>query len=127
MELGLLLVDPQMFQFPVSISKITDENSISIFKLIFSFYCTELPETNNIFSELYLFPGQTAYFKCLSSPILTNENTNYRIQWFKDDSPLILDETRMILLASGALEIDEITASDKGTYQCNVTSGPLHR
>lgn len=91
-----------------------------------NFFFSELPETNNLFSELYLFPGQTAYFKCLSLSVSTN-NGNYQTKWYKDDSPLVLDESRMILLASGALEIDELTASDKGTYQCNVTSGSLNR
>lgn len=52
---------------------------------------------------------------------------NYQIQWYKDDVPLHIDETRMVQFPSGAIEIDELTASDKGTYQCNVTSGSANR
>lgn len=52
---------------------------------------------------------------------------NYHIQWLKDDVPLIIDETRMVLLSSGAIEIDELVASDRGTYQCNITLGSSHR
>lgn len=87
--------------------------------------CIELPETNNLFRELYLYPGQTAYFKCLSSST-TLDPTKYQIQWFKDDAPLKIDETRMVLFPSGAIEIDELIPSDKGAYQCNVTSGTFY-
>lgn len=86
---------------------------------------SELPETNVMFNELYLFPGQTAYIKCLSSPM--PKNKNYHIQWLKDDVPFIIDETRMILFSGGAIEIDELTAADKGTYQCNITLGTEHK
>lgn len=85
----------------------------------------ELPETNNLFRELYLYPGQTAYFKCLASPT-PSDSGKYQIQWFKDDVPLTIDNTRMVLFPSGAIEIDELVASDKGTYQCNVTSGTFY-
>lgn len=87
----------------------------------------EIPETNNIFSEQYLFPGQTAYFKCLNASSMPSNLHNYQIQWYKDDVPLHIDETRMVLFPSGAIEIDELSATDKGTYQCNVTSGSSHR
>lgn len=86
-----------------------------------------MPETNNIFSEMYLFPGQTAYFKCLNATLLPANLNNYQIQWLKDDIPLQIDETRMIFFPSGAIEIDELTAFDKGTYQCNVTSGSFYK
>lgn len=89
------------------------------------FHFTELPETNNLFRELYLYPGQTAYFKCLSSSVLVDAD-KYQIQWFKDEMPLKIDDTRMILFPSGAIEIDELIPSDKGTYQCNVTSGTFY-
>lgn len=78
-----------------------------------------------MFNELYLYPGQTAYIKCLSVPM--PKYKNYHIQWLKDDVPLIIDETRMVLLSSGAIEIDELVASDRGTYQCNITLGSSHR
>jgi neogenin len=51
----------------------------------------------------------------------------YLFQWRKDDAPLRFDETRMTYLPSGALEIDELLPSDRGTYQCNVTAGTFSR
>lgn len=86
---------------------------------------TELPETNNLFEEQQLYPGQTSYFKCLTSSG-PSDLSKYNIQWFKDDVPLTIDSTRMVLFPSGAIEIDELVVSDKGAYQCNVTSGTLY-
>lgn len=83
------------------------------------------PEVNQDSAELYLVPGQTAYLKCLATP-LTN-GVQYRIQWLKDDFPLRFDATRMTLMQSGALEIDEVLPSDRGTYQCNITSGSFNK
>lgn len=85
-----------------------------------------MPETNNLFRELYLYPGQTAYFKCLASTTTTSDLGKYHVQWFKDDMPFTFDDTRMVLFPSGAIEIDELVAADKGTYQCNVTSGTFY-
>lgn len=48
--------------------------------------------------------------------------TKYIVTWIKDDAPLRFDMTRMTQLPSGALEIDEVISTDRGTYQCNVTS-----
>lgn len=81
---------------------------------------------NSLFSELQLYPGQTAYFKCLLSSELL-DTKKYNVQWFKDDMPLNIDDTRMVQFPSGAIEIDELIPSDKGTYQCNVTSGTFYR
>lgn len=85
-----------------------------------------IPELSPETSEVYLFPGQTAYFRCLANPtVMFVDRKLYQIQWLRDDSPLRLDESRMLVLPSGALEIDELTASDRGIYQCNVTSGSV--
>jgi len=66
--------------------------------------------------------GQTAYIKCMSSlSLIGRDKSSYKIQWLKDDTPLRIDDTRMIILPSGSLEIDESIAQDRGTYQCNVT------
>lgn len=46
---------------------------------------------------------------------------NYKIQWLKDEMPLRFDNTRMLVLPSGSLEIDELITQDRGTYQCNVS------
>lgn len=84
------------------------------------------PEVNQDTNEIYLYPGQTAYFRCLSG-ILPQASLRYEIQWLKDDAPIHLDLTRMTLLQSGALEIDEILPSDRGTYQCNISSGSYNK
>lgn len=84
-----------------------------------------LPELNQEFNEIYLFPGQTAYFRCLTAKLPAN--VAYSVEWIKDDVPLVIDESRMLILQSGALEIDELSASDRGTYQCNVTAGGASR
>lgn len=93
--------------------------------VVASFRSIELPETNNLFEEQQLYPGQTSYFKCLTSSG-PSDLSKYHIQWFKDDVPLTIDSTRMVLFPSGAIEIDELVVSDKGAYQCNVTSGTLY-
>lgn len=85
-----------------------------------------MPETNNLFEEQLLYPGQTAYFKCLTSPSGSSDLSKYNVQWFKDDMPLMIDNSRMISFPSGAIEIDELIEADKGAYQCNVTSGTFY-
>lgn len=40
------------------------------------------------------------------------------ITWLKNQQPLHLDETRMTILPSGALELDLVKFTDQGTYQC---------
>ena len=84
-----------------------------------------LPDLNQDFIESYLLPGQTAYFRCMIGQIQTGVQNH--IQWLKDDAPLQIDTLRMIVMPNGALEIDEITNSDRGTYQCNITSGTISR
>ncbi|XP_058463855.1 neogenin isoform X2 [Malaya genurostris] len=88
---------------------------------------SDLPEINQDSHEIYLYAGQTAYFKCLSSPLLFNLEARYRVEWYKDESPLRMDLTRMLLLPSGALEIDEVVSGDRGTYQCNITAETFSR
>lgn len=78
------------------------------------------PELNQESNEVYLYLGQTAYIKCMSSLMNINDK-NYKIQWLKDDMPLRFDSTRMLVLPSGALEIDELITQDLGSYQCNVS------
>lgn len=87
---------------------------------------TARPEVNQEPKEMSLFVGQTVYFKCMSSQNIF-DNKNYRIQWLKNNQPLRIDEQRMLILPSGALEIDELTTQDRGTYQCNVSYENHHR
>ncbi|XP_020805470.1 neogenin isoform X3 [Drosophila serrata] len=85
------------------------------------------PDLNQDFLETYLLPGQTAYFRCMVGESTWQTGVKHTVQWFKDDLPLPLDKLRMVVLPNGALEIDEVNASDRGSYQCNVTSGSLSR
>ncbi|XP_034650666.1 neogenin isoform X3 [Drosophila subobscura] len=85
------------------------------------------PDLNQDFIETYLLPGQTAYFRCMVGEASWQEGVRHSVQWFRDDMPLPLDKLRMVVLPNGALEIDEVGASDRGAYQCNVTSGSVSR
>ncbi|XP_050092030.1 neogenin isoform X2 [Anopheles aquasalis] len=87
----------------------------------------DLPDINQESHEVYLYAGQTAYFKCMSGLLPYSVESRYKTHWFKDDLPLRMDDTRMLLLPSGALEIDEVVPADRGTYQCNVTAGTFSR
>ncbi|XP_035794754.1 neogenin-like isoform X2 [Anopheles albimanus] len=87
----------------------------------------DLPDINQESHEIYLYAGQTAYFKCMSGLLPYSVESRYKTQWLKDDLPLRMDATRMLLLPSGALEIDEVVPADRGTYQCNVTAGTFSR
>ncbi|XP_067629929.1 neogenin isoform X6 [Eurosta solidaginis] len=84
-----------------------------------------LPDLNQDFIEIYLLPGQTAYFRCMIGQL--QPGIKHSVQWFKDDMPLALDKLRMVVLPNGALEIDEVGIGDRGAYQCNVTSGSISR
>ncbi|XP_055609212.1 neogenin isoform X3 [Uranotaenia lowii] len=87
----------------------------------------DLPEINQDSHEIYLYTGQTAYFKCMSNTLSSGLESRYQVEWFKDETPLRMDLTRMLLLPSGALEIDEVIPADRGSYQCNVTAGTFSR
>lgn len=76
-------------------------------------------------SELYLYPGQTAYFKCLAGPV--EHGLVFTVQWFKDEVALLIDETRMTLFASGSLEVDGVKSTDAGSYKCTITTGTQNR
>ncbi|XP_057669048.1 neogenin isoform X2 [Diorhabda carinulata] len=66
--------------------------------------------------DLSVYIRQRAYFAChvIGTP-------PPRIKWLKDERPLIIDELRMTILPSGALEIDEVIESDQGSYRCNAS------
>lgn len=80
-----------------------------------------LPETYSVSSEIYMYPGQTAYFKCLSTSIV--DGSGIIIKWFKDEVALRIDESRMTLFTSGSLEIDGVKSTDSGSYQCHISAG----
>ncbi|KAL1140726.1 hypothetical protein AAG570_000656, partial [Ranatra chinensis] len=72
--------------------------------------------------DLALTRGQTAHFACRAQGRPTPT-----VHWIKDQRPLLLDETRMLVLPSGSLEIDDVQSSDKGSYRCNVTGLDKYR
>lgn len=90
------------------------------------FVCAELPELYGIFRELNVLVGQTAYFKCLAGA-QADHGLRYKVGWFKDEVLLSVDESRMTVFDSGALEIDAVRATDAGTYQCQVTAGAVSK
>lgn len=68
--------------------------------------------------DTMVYPGQIAYLSCT---LLTSSNS-LNIQWLKDEHPLLLDDSRMTILPSGALEIDDVNIQDIGSYRCNASS-----
>lgn len=62
--------------------------------------------------DITVFPSQKAFFACR-----VHATPPPRVRWLKDERPLLLDEVRMTILPSGALEIDEVQLSDQGTYR----------
>ncbi|EDW85568.2 uncharacterized protein Dwil_GK23150 [Drosophila willistoni] len=81
------------------------------------------PNLNQDYNEIYLYPGQTAFIRCmLENDASWQVGLKHSVQWFKDDTALLLDKLRMLVLPNGALEIDEIEPTDSGSYHCNVTT-----
>ncbi|BES95191.1 Neogenin C-terminus [Nesidiocoris tenuis] len=77
-----------------------------------------LPPLTHEPQSLHVYPGQTAHFSCRSEDAVPQPTT----LWLKDQRPITHDETRMVLLPTGSLEIDDVQHSDTGVYQCNLTS-----
>ncbi|XP_071452262.1 neogenin isoform X2 [Hetaerina americana] len=80
-----------------------------------------------------VFLGGTAHLACLPAasssgpPFVgpsysTTSSPKVSITWLRDGQPLQLDSTRMTVLPSGSLEVDEVSLSDSGQYRCNVSS-----
>lgn len=63
-------------------------------------------------SDLTVYIGQRAHFACHVEGVPPP-----KIRWLKDERPLQLDDVRMVILPSGALEIDEVVESDQGSYR----------
>ncbi|KAK5647199.1 hypothetical protein RI129_002091 [Pyrocoelia pectoralis] len=72
--------------------------------------------------DLTVYIGQKAYFACR-----VQASPPPKIRWLKDERPLQLDELRMTVLPSGALEIDEVKESDEGSYRCNASGLSSYR
>ncbi|XP_011334024.1 neogenin isoform X6 [Ooceraea biroi] len=67
--------------------------------------------------DTMVYAGQTAYLSCA----LPASSSLLKIQWLKDEHPLVLDKNRMTILPSGALEIDNVQYNDVGSYRCNAS------
>lgn len=71
-----------------------------------------------------VYPGQIAYLSCT----LLATSSSLIIQWLKDEHPLIISmDSRMTILPSGALEIDNVKTEDVGSYRCNASSYGQYR
>ncbi|XP_053972806.1 neogenin isoform X5 [Hylaeus volcanicus] len=73
--------------------------------------------------DTMVYPGQIAYLSCM----LPSSSSSLSIQWLKDEHPLVLDGSRMTVLPSGALEIDDVNIQDIGSYRCNASSYGQYR
>ncbi|CAN7984038.1 unnamed protein product, partial [Ixodes hexagonus] len=81
-----------------------------------------LPRFDEQPRDMRLFPGQTAYFPCSAFAI-----PSASVVWLKDQQPLQLDPSRMLVLPSGALEIDGVQTTDEGAYQCTAYNAEKNR
>ncbi|XP_035727306.1 neogenin-like isoform X5 [Vespa mandarinia] len=73
--------------------------------------------------DTMVYPGQIAYLSCT----LPASSSLLKIQWLKDERPMILDENRMTIMPSGALEIDDVQIQDIGSYRCNASGYGQYR
>lgn len=65
--------------------------------------------------------ADTARFNCYVQPLGGAAGSLPAVGWLKDDRPLVLDPSRMLVLPSGALEVDDVQLMDQGYYRCNVS------
>jgi len=65
--------------------------------------------------------GQIAHLVCG-----VEANPPASVMWLKNDHLLTLDDTRMMQLPSGSLDINNVEYRDAGVYQCNATSFNRH-
>ncbi|GFT51976.1 neogenin [Nephila pilipes] len=72
-----------------------------------------LPPFDQSPEDVEVYVDQTVYFPCS-----VHAMPPAKITWLKNQQPIHLDETRMTILPSGALELDSVLSSDEGTYQC---------
>lgn len=64
--------------------------------------------------------GQTARFACL---IDKSDDDVRPPTWFKNDAQFSIDSSRMTILPSGSLEIQNVRELDAGAYKCQVDGG----
>lgn len=92
--------------------------------LYIKFYFKGLPGFEKEPQDTMVYPGQIAYLSCT----LLTTSSSLIIQWLKDEHPLIIStDSRMTILPSGALEIDNVKMKDVGSYRCNASSYGQYR
>ncbi|XP_023218239.1 neogenin-like isoform X2 [Centruroides sculpturatus] len=78
---------------------------------------SSLPRFDEQPEDINVHLHQSAYLPCAIQGI-----PPATITWLKDGHPLNVESSRMMVLPSGALEIDFVKKSDAGIYQCNATN-----
>lgn len=78
---------------------------------------SSLPRFDEQPEDIDVHLHQSAYLPCAIQGI-----PPATITWIKDGHPLHMESSRMMILPSGALEIDFVKISDAGIYQCNATN-----
>ncbi|XP_067140822.1 neogenin-like isoform X4 [Centruroides vittatus] len=78
---------------------------------------SSLPRFDEQPEDINVHLHQSAYLPCAIQGI-----PPATITWLKDGHPLNIESSRMMVLPSGALEIDFVKKSDAGIYQCNATN-----
>ncbi|KAK2579403.1 hypothetical protein KPH14_003264 [Odynerus spinipes] len=73
--------------------------------------------------DTMVYREQIAYLSCT----LPASSSLLKIQWLKDERPLVLDTNRMTIMPSGALEIDDVQIQDIGSYRCNASGYGQYR
>ncbi|XP_014597754.1 PREDICTED: neogenin-like isoform X2 [Polistes canadensis] len=73
--------------------------------------------------DTMVYPGQIAYLSCT----LPASSSLLKIQWLKDERPIVLDDNRMTIMPSGALEINDVQIQDVGSYRCNASGYGQYR
>ncbi|XP_011701352.1 PREDICTED: neogenin-like, partial [Wasmannia auropunctata] len=73
--------------------------------------------------DTMVYPRQIAYLSCA----LPASSSLLKIQWLKNEHPLVLDKSRMTILPSGALEINDVNYHDVGSYRCNASGYGQYR
>lgn len=95
----------------------TVENIGSIVSNTAKIIIANLPNFHKEPQDTMVYQGQIAYLQCY----LQINSNRVVINWLKDERPLLLDESRMSVMPSGALEIDDVQLHDVGSYRCNAS------
>lgn len=90
--------------------------------IVVRLFCAALPKFDSQPEDISVMLQQTARFPCYIQAIPPAS-----IYWYKNDQPLNLDRSRMLVLPSGALEINRVVWEDVGKYRCRAENVERHR